>query len=115
MHKPLVTRSPPLDEVVGSLYRFRNHPLVTDFLGENPFLLPVLLEVHPQVQAYFGPDTVVYLEVFTDPEAEHDRRLFALVHADRPIEEALDRLDAFDQWWVTMLPRAGGKMSIDLE
>lgn len=104
-----------LNEVVTSLYKLRDHIQVTEFLQENRFLVDLLLEMHPLIQKYFGSHAEVELEMFADPEAETDRRLFALIQTSGAIDDALACLDNFDQWWVTVLPRARRKMSVDVE
>lgn len=98
------------------LYKFKDYSRVTGFLMESPFLTDLLFEAHERIEAYFGSDTEIALDVVVDPEAEDDRELFVLVQTGLPPNEALARLSSFDQeWWLHALPVASCKMTIDLE
>lgn len=99
-----------------TLYTFRNYVPVSSFLRENSFLLDVLLMAHEKIQEYFGSHVQVALEVFTDPEAENDQELSALIQARLPLEEDIDRLERFyEEWWLDALSAAQCKLTIDLE
>jgi hypothetical protein len=101
---------------LSELYSYRNPIMVKQFLRRNPFLIGLLLKGYAEIQQYFGRDTQVILEVFTDPEAESDQELFALVQTTLSPEEALDNLDNLYQgWWLEALPTAQCKMTIDVE
>lgn len=105
-----------LIERLERLYTFRDYVLVSRFLRENPFLLDLLLEAHDEIREYFASNLQVGLEVFTDPEAEDSRQLVALIRTDLPLQEEVDRLDAFyEGWWLDALPRAQYKLHIDLK
>jgi len=99
-----------------SLYIFRKPEEVSQFLKANPFLVPLLLEAHGQIENYFGPHPTVALEVITDPEAMDDRELFAFICTSLPPDEALVRLDRLDEeWWLDAMDRAEGKFCIHVE
>lgn len=98
------------------LYRFDDYVAVSHFLRSNPFLTRLLSEAHEEVERYFGPDIQVALEVFTDPEAESDQQLFALIQTNLPLQEELDLLDQlYEDWWLDTLPAARCKLTIDVE
>ena len=83
------------------LYIFRKPEEVSRFLQVYPFLVPLLLEAHDRIGAYFGPRQEVVLEVVTDPEAVADRQLVAFIQTELHPVEALDRLDQLDEdWWL---------------
>lgn len=103
-------------ELLAVLYQFRDYVMVATFLRENRFLTGLLLEAYERIKEYFGWDTQVALEVFTDPEATSDRELFALVQTAFSPNEALSRLDHLDQdWWLEASSQARCRLNIDVE
>ncbi|MGH9782845.1 MAG: hypothetical protein ACRD88_01560 [Terriglobia bacterium] len=89
---------------------------VTEFLGEHPYLGPLLLEVYDHIQEHFGPRPRVALEVVADPEGTDDRELYALIATQLPPEAALEKLERLDKgWWLSAMDRAQCKLSIDVE
>ncbi len=89
---------------------------MAEFLDAHPFLVPLLMEAHGKIEKHFGPFPDVVLEVVTDPEAENDRELFALVQTDLSPDEALHRLDRLDQeWWLEASLQARCLLNIDVE
>ena len=112
---PVIARQPQADRLE-EIYTFRRPPEVAEFLGENPFLVPVLFEAYPEIEKYFGRTAPVFLEVVTDPEAADDRELYALIGTRLSPEEALERLGQFDKdWWLRTLDRAQCKLCIHIE
>ncbi len=103
-------------EVLADLYTFRDYVQVANFLRQNPFLIGLLMRAYKEVQRYFGFNVEVALEVFTDPEAETEQELFALIQARLPLQEDIDLLERFnEEWWLDALPAARCKLTIDLE
>lgn len=101
---------------VKQFYAFRRSQEVSRFLQAHPFLVPLLLEAYGEIDQYFGPSPDVVLEVITDPESENDRELFALVQTELSPDDALHRLDRFDQeWWLDASPQACCLLNIDVE
>src|SRR5829696_1754005 len=101
---------------LASLYTFRDHVQVTNFLREAPFLVNLLAEAYEAIQRYFDSDAQVTLEVFTDPEAEDSQQLVAFIHIDLPLQEEVDLLENFyDEWWLDVVPAVRGKLHIDVE
>lgn len=91
----------PALQSLGQLYTFRRPEEVFGFLQAHPFLVPLLVEACGKIAEYFGPSPEIILEVVTDPEAENDRELFALVRTGLSPDEALSRLGRLDQeWWL---------------
>jgi len=106
----------PVLQPFEQLYTFRRPSEVLEFLNAHPFLVPPLMEAHGKIAQYFGPFPDVVLEVVTDPEAENDRELFALVQTDLSPDEALHRLDRLDQeWWLEASLQARCLLNIDVE
>ena len=97
------------------LYTFREREEVLWFLERYPFLVPLLLEAYYEIEKYF-PHSQVFLEVVTDPEAIDDYQLIAFIATNFGPDEAVDRLEQFDEdWWLDALNRAQGKLCIDVE
>ena len=69
------TRLHKLEEV----YPLRDALVARHFLLSHPQLIGVLLEAHPYLLKYFGPDLQVALKVVRDPEAEDSEQLFAYI------------------------------------
>jgi hypothetical protein len=75
----------------------------------------VLFEAYSKIEEYFQPMLQPVLEVVTDPE-EDSKELFALVRTKLSPDEALRRLERFDQvWWLEASPRAECLLNIDVE
>jgi len=101
---------------VEKYYLFRNRHEVLQFLQKHSFLLPLLVEAYGKIAEYFETFSSVVLEVITEPEAENDRELFAFIRTGRPVDEALARLERFDEeWWLEASDRAQGKLCIHVE
>lgn len=93
---------------------------VSRFLDGHPFLAPLLLETRERIEEFF-PASRLFLSIMVDPEiAESDTEASSeevvLSIATRLAPgEAMDRLDQFDAgWWLGALPRAQGKLVINL-
>lgn len=101
---------------IKSFYQLRKDSEVTQFLEEHPFLISLLIELYDKIRYYFDSDTEMILDLVTDPEAEVDRVLFALIRTKLPSSRALDRLDRLDdEWWLENLHHAEGKLCIDVD
>src|SRR5947209_8204052 len=53
---------------IAQLYTFREIEVIKRFLETHPFLLPLLLEIPPKIEAYF-PHSELFLELEHDPES----------------------------------------------
>lgn len=96
-------------------YEFRNYAQVKEFLNKNAFLVSLLIEAKV-ILNHFYEDSIMFLEVFKDPEFPSDKQLVIYVHTDLEVKQASDRLDLlFDYWWDDNLTRANGLLSINLE
>ena len=104
-----------LDQVE-KLFELRRPLEVRTFLSQNPALLPLLIEMLPQVERHFGTSTAVVLEIVHDPELPDSEQLVAYIQGNRPIKEGLRCLDALDQaWWLVASGSADGKLCLHLE
>lgn len=103
-------------EALENFYVFRERARVAAFLEEHPFLIALLFEAYGQVKQHFGSQPFIFLEVVTDTEAADDRELYAFIPTHLPPEEALKKLEQFDNaWWLGAMGRAEGALCIDVE
>ncbi|MBC8265123.1 MAG: hypothetical protein H8E47_13495 [Anaerolineales bacterium] len=97
------------------LYTFKERSEVLWFLDRYPFLASLLLEAYYEIEKHF-PYSQVFLEVVTDPEEIDDYQLVASIATNFAPNEAVDRLEQFDEdWWLDALDRAQSKLCIDVE
>jgi hypothetical protein len=115
MMSSVVSASSGPVETVENLYEIRRPEEVRLFLGEHPFLLPLLEEAHARIQERF-PTSRVFLQVLNDPEAAANSHLIAFVATDDDPAAAFRKLQDLDaNWWLTAMDRAEGKFHINLE
>ncbi len=101
---------------VKQLYTFRSEAEVIAFLQRFSFLIALLLELYGKIAEYFGLWPEVVLEVVTEPEAEGQSELFALIRTNLSPSEALACLERFDQeWWLDASERAQCMLNVDVE
>lgn len=86
------------------------------YLRRYPFLINLLLEAFPKLEAYFGLGTAITLRLVEEPDASSEVELFAMVQTTLHPEDALRRLESFDQeWWLDASPRANCKLNFSVE
>lgn len=78
-------------------YRIDDYRSVFSFIDRNRFLAAFLSDIYHAIESYFGPDTIVLLKVYDDPESEDDLMLFGLIETYLSPDEALNRLESFDE------------------
>ncbi len=101
---------------IEALYSLRNASVVRHFLRDHPEVIESLIEARPYLEEHFGPDTRAWLEVVGDPEAADERQLFAYIASGLPVDEAVKRLDAFDEgWFLDHVDRVAGRLNFNLE
>lgn len=105
--------APEESERLQALYTFREPAKVTRFLEQYPFLIPLLLEAPEQIRIYF-PGSPLFLQYLPDPEIDYPL-LVLYVGTNLEPEEAVERLDQLDDWWVEVPNRDRGKLCIDVE
>ncbi len=110
-----VIESPGLHELE-NLYTFRNPVAVRRFLLNHPHLIDLLLEAYPHLAQTFGQDSHVALEVVRDPEVANWTQLVAYLVTSLPVDQALDKLDEFDdEWFLGQDDRVGDLFNFNLE
>jgi hypothetical protein len=98
------------------IYVFPQAATVRPFLRTHPQLVEALLEAYVYLQEYFGPEPQMVLEVVSDPEVEGWDELFAYILTALPVDEALARLDRFDQeWFLDQFDWTDGLLNFDVE
>ena len=89
---------------------------VINFLENNPFLVPILLEARGQIHKYF-PNSHLYLQSINDPEFDNPQLAVYIVRPENMnSEKLLDTLDRLeDDWWMDAEGRSQGKMFIGFD
>lgn len=106
------TRLPGLED----LYTFRNSVAVRHFLLCHPHLIDLLFEAYPHLARCFGPNPQVALEVVQDPEVADWTQLVAYILTSLPVNQALDRLDRFDdEWFLDQVDQVDDLFNFNLE
>jgi hypothetical protein len=81
-------------------YGCRDERAVEAYLREHPDVIPTLEEASRWISHYFGMKSTLILDVLTDPEEPASKSLFALIRTSLDPDEALSRLDKFNnRWW----------------
>lgn len=88
----------PSSSRLHELYKFRGNNHIIDYIRSHPELNNFLLESHNYLVKYFGTSAKFELEVVHDPEAQHEQ-LIVYINTPLPVDEALIRLDQFDNDW----------------
>lgn len=97
-----------------SLYVATEREKILDFLRENSYLFPLLMEAYHHAKMHF-PGNSVRLELATDPEIPNTTQLIVRVVTPLNPKEASQKLRELDkQWWLGAMSQAQGKMLIDI-
>jgi len=101
---------------IENFYLVTNPQTVRQFVRLHPYLAELLIEAFAPLREFFGPDPQVSLSVVSDPEQEGLEELLGSILTPLPPDEALARLDAFDEYWfLDQLDRANGTLNFNLE
>jgi len=85
---------------------------VYDFIGNNPYLLPLLMEAYSRIRNFF-PSEILFLEVATDPDEIGDKQLVIYICTDLSPQEAIDKLNQLDDnWWLNASDASDSKLLI---
>ncbi len=102
-------------EALGSVYEFKEPDAVVEFLLGNAFLIGLLEEAYPNIAACFGQNFLLKLELVYDPESGDGPELFGFVSTTLRPEEAMKRLDMFDEeWWLEKSSQGRCKLNFDI-
>lgn len=98
-----------------TLYHGHNSRAVREYLDQHRVLQSVLVEAHEYLQRCFGPNLHVELCLKPDPEVEGLDVLFGYISTDLPVEEALKRLERFDEmWFLDAMPDIPARLNFNL-
>ena len=101
--------------LLNRIYTFRKPSEVSDFLSDNVYLVPLLVEAYGKIREYF-PSAKLILEVVADPEADKEKELVIFIRTNLPPDEALDRLELLDRnWWLDASLDSDEKLCIHVE
>lgn len=102
-------------EALKQFYFFDKPEKVIEYLEENPFLIPLLIEAHSKIAKYF-PNAPLYLEVYTFQNTGNNSKLFLEIVPSCEPEEAGEMLETFgDDWWLAASEAAQNKLEIMIE
>ncbi|HXT38177.1 MAG TPA: hypothetical protein VN837_21585 [Chloroflexota bacterium] len=100
---------------IENVYAVKDFQQVRQFLAENAFLPPLIIEVFDDISTYF-PGARCVLQVVHDPEEEipsvADKAvIYITTELDPP--QALERFDALEHsWWSKVQARDRGKLCL---
>jgi hypothetical protein len=107
--------NPATSYKLDSLYEYRNQNDVAHYLQSYPGLNDFLEESYYHVRKYFGATAKLALEVIREPEAQY-KQLMVYINTSLPVDEALNRLDRFDnQWFLDHINQIGHLINFNLE
>jgi hypothetical protein len=107
--------SPTEIESLEKFYSFRERTKVLQFIEKHPFLISPLLSIPDNVRNYIY-DSQLSLEVLADPEINDYLQLFILISTQLDSNEAIDKLDKFeDDWWLQIPYEVRKLVAIDVE
>lgn len=97
------------------LYTLRKADEVLKYIGENPFLIPLLKSAPEHIRQYF-PGAPLILELFVDFDNLSYRYLTILIQSSYPVAETKQRLDnLLNNWWLEAMYDNESKVSINIE
>ncbi|MBW4657084.1 MAG: hypothetical protein KME15_00265 [Drouetiella hepatica Uher 2000/2452] len=109
--------SPEQAEQLEQIYNFKRSSEIWQFLQENAFVIPLLLEAPTYVYRQF-PDAAMFLEVLVHPQgsASDDDEMVIHVTTQLEADDALDRLWELDRdWWLKASETVAGRLIIDID
>jgi hypothetical protein len=72
---------------------------VFQFLRLNTYLYKVLIDAHIVLSNIFYHNAKITLKLMTDGENDNHQELIAHIHTELSAEDALEKLDEFDEQW----------------
>ncbi len=98
---PTTSTASQIDRIrdLEKLYNMKQPGEIFEFFYENPDLVEVAIEAVTVLKHVFGTDAGLTLELIRDPETD-EQELFALIEVNLEPEEALKRLQEFDNAWL---------------
>lgn len=98
-------------------YELRNAADFAEYIASHPQLTGFLQASHRELRQLFGPEFRFVLEVVRDPETSAPNAyLFVNIRTAMPMDEAMARLDQFDEnWYLDQVNSFGDLVNFNLE
>ncbi|MHA1205312.1 MAG: hypothetical protein ACTSRR_09285 [Candidatus Heimdallarchaeaceae archaeon] len=88
---------------------------IEKYLIQNSYLIPLLFQIPNEIENFF-PSSKLFLELETDPEENSKPELFVYIRTKLSPDEAIKRLDEFDNtWFLNASVLYGGNICVNLE
>jgi hypothetical protein len=103
--------------VLADYFDLRNAEAVNAYIAQHPELGDFLQESHRLLRRFFGAEPGFVLEVVRDPETPAPSDLlFVNIRTAMPVDEAMARLDQFDEnWYLDQVDSYGDLVNFNLE
>ncbi len=103
--------------ILADRFELRNAEAVNAFIEKYPELGDFLKESHRRLRRFFGAEPSFVLEVVRDPEASAPSDfLFVNIRTTLPVDDAMARLDQFDEeWYLDQVDTFGDLVNFNLE
>jgi hypothetical protein len=112
----MTTTLPSSLDTLNELFDVEDELAVRGYLGECPFLIPLLIEAHQRIPRYFPDQARVRLQLLPDRDDGDRVDLFALIQTGLPEDQSLQMLDRFDEgWWLEAAAQGRGRLTIDVD
>lgn len=98
-------------------YALRNAPACDAYLAAHPQVADFLQTGYGQLRRFFAPEASFVLEVVRDPEdSVPSDFLFVNIRTALPVDDAMARLDQFDEdWYLDQVDTFGDLVNFNLE
>jgi hypothetical protein len=84
--------------------QFKTDAEANAYLNEHPMLYPYIVESIEKIKAIFGANVELELRLRIDPEITNAQTLYCYIWVKMSVDEALDKLDKFDDEYYLKLP-----------
>lgn len=102
-------------EELAEVYKFRRPNEVYAFLSEEQSAVSLISDAKRVIREYFPKDEI-FMEVLADPNSPNEKELLISISTSLPPEEAISRLDAFDDnWWLCASTSSTADICIKVE
>jgi hypothetical protein len=104
----------PVQEL-NQLYTLRGWDEVVSYIGENQFLIPLLISAPTQIKRFF-PGVKLELELFIDYDNLSNRYLIIIIQSRYSAKETNRRLDELlENWWLEAMYDTNSQLSLSVE
>ena len=93
-------------------FELRSGQQVSQYLGQYPFLLPLILEAEARLKSLFNPETKTALEVTADP-SDGSTQLYLVIPTKLPAVTAYELFERLErEWWLEASARARFRLNL---